>query len=349
MSNPLDSIPAMPAPVGQVSNLIDPPSKAGTVTTLDAIFVALMLTAVSARFFVRAKYLKNWAWDDVIKIGYGRHLWDIPVSWLLPVSNLQLMSANGITYPLTIFFAKLCILLLYVRIFSTISETFKVIVWVGIALLASFYLSMICVAIVSLVRCIGLQAQGTTFCQAYSGPIVLLNAAFNVATDIWILVLPIPLLSTLHLRARQKVGVVIVFGAGTAACATSIVRLVNFATNYRGTDVFWIQATNAMYTIAEINIAIIITCMFCFPTLYTHTKSSLKDTASNIRTLFNVSSQGSSGSYQGSWRGPAADLSAATEKKHTHSAEEHVPSMEFITVAPDGEFQTPRRTTDSQV
>lgn len=145
---------------------------------------------------------------------------DLFVQVLTPVPtimtyNMYLVSANRISYPITIFFAKLCILLFYLRIFN-FNRTLQIIVYAGIALLAAFYLAMIGLAITSLLTCNGFKARTNPFCEAYAGPIQLMSGVFNVVTDFWILLLPFPLLAKLKLRLRQKLGVATVFAAGLA-------------------------------------------------------------------------------------------------------------------------------------
>lgn len=60
----LDHVPAQKPPEGQTANLVDPPSKAQALTTIDAVFVSLMFLAVLVRVFVRTKLAKVWGWDD---------------------------------------------------------------------------------------------------------------------------------------------------------------------------------------------------------------------------------------------------------------------------------------------
>lgn len=46
------------------------------------------------------------------------------------------------------------------------------------------------------------------------GPVWYANAAMQIFTDVVILILPMPLLSKLHLPWRQKIGIMLVFGVG---------------------------------------------------------------------------------------------------------------------------------------
>lgn len=93
---------------------------------------------------------------------------------------------------------------------------FKRIIHFGMVILALFYTAMIGVAISSIVECNGIAASTLQFCKNYSGPVVMLNAVFNVVSDFWILILPYPQLLKLQLRFRQKIGLTIVFAAGLA-------------------------------------------------------------------------------------------------------------------------------------
>lgn len=125
----------------------------------------------------------------------------------------QLMSATGIIFPVTIFFAKLSILLLYLRIFS-ISTPLRISIHIGILVMALFYTAIAGVATTTVVRCVGLQSP--QFCKTSVGPVQLLNSVFNVVTDFWILVLPMPYIMKLQLPNSRKIGLVAVFGAGLA-------------------------------------------------------------------------------------------------------------------------------------
>lgn len=124
-----------------------------------------------------------------------------------------MLSANGVLYPFTIFFTKLSILLLYIRIFST-SRRYKTYIYISAVTMGLFYASMIGIGIGSILECHGLSSTAKQFCKNYSGPVVLLNGIFNVVTDFWVLALPFPFIIKLQIRFSQKVGLALTFGAG---------------------------------------------------------------------------------------------------------------------------------------
>lgn len=123
------------------------------------------------------------------------------------------MSSNGIIFPFSIFFAKASILLLYRRIFS-VSKWLRTSVYIGLPFMALFYTAMICTGIASVVQCVGIAAGSLQFCDDIGGPVQLVHSAFNVATDFWILALPMPLVLKLQLPRARKVGLFAVFSAG---------------------------------------------------------------------------------------------------------------------------------------
>ncbi|PHH74156.1 hypothetical protein CDD82_5082 [Ophiocordyceps australis] len=297
-------------PPGVQPNYIDPPSKAGTLRTLDAVFLTLMLIAVLIRVFVRLRYTKAWGWDDAtcalaaigstahtamhmegINRGIGRHIWDIPIPWLASAENIRIFEANGINYPFTILFAKLSILLFYLRIFR-INNILRALIYITIFVLTGFYLAIFVLGIVAVAKC-GLSFAADPVCHAIQGPLIFINGGFNVATDFYILILPFPLLSALNLRLGQKLGVAAVFACGLAACAASLARLIASALTYHTSDVFWDTATTSMFTTVEMNIVIIVSCVSTFPTFYSKTRVYLQSTTSSIRSRLFASPRGS--------------------------------------------------------
>ena len=123
------------------------------------------------------------------------------------------MSSNGIIFPVSIFFAKASILLLYLRIFS-VSEWLRTSVHIRLPFMALFYTAMLCAGIAAVVKCVSIAAGSLQFCDDIGGPGQLVHSAFNVVTDFWILVLPMPLILKLQLPRARKIGLVAVFSAG---------------------------------------------------------------------------------------------------------------------------------------
>lgn len=82
-------------------------------------------------------------------------------------------------------------------------------------------------------------------------------AVLNIATDVILLILPIPLVWKLQMPIVQKIGVVIVFIIGSATCVTSVVRLILLLGIINDPDQSWAVAIPAMWVNIEANLIII--------------------------------------------------------------------------------------------
>lgn len=104
-------------------------------------------------------------------------------------------------------------MLLYLRIFD-IDRGLRLPIYLGIVFQALFYSAMIGVAIGSIAECNGPSEFNNQYCKNYAKPVVVLHAAVNVATDIYILLLPIPRVLKLQLGRRHRLGLLLVFATG---------------------------------------------------------------------------------------------------------------------------------------
>lgn len=93
------------------------------------------------------------------------------------------------------------------------------------------------------------------------GPVWFSNAAIQILTDIIILLLPMPLLSKLHLPPKQKAGIIFVFCVGIVVIATSSARLYELSTMIRGRDFTGTNAKAAVWSSLESNVSIICACL----------------------------------------------------------------------------------------
>ncbi|KAL4923647.1 NAD(P)-binding protein [Aspergillus undulatus] len=288
------SWPAATPPPGVVPNFEDPPSRKTTIIVLLAVFVPLMLAVVAARVYVRTRITKIWGAEDIpiqlgrltsqcgsithmalytqtLPMGLGRHMWDVRAIDLIDPSSNRKLSAGGISFPWTLCFAKISILLLYKRIFPLRREVIAS--WIGIVADAVMYAFCISIAIGSIVKCAELGDGNDSYCRFNSGPMVIIVSVVNVTTDFYVLILPIPRLAKLQVSQRRKIGLLLVFASGLGACAASLARLVNFSIHYHSTDTFWIQGRNAEFSIVEMNVAIIVACATSLPMFFTQLRS----------------------------------------------------------------------------
>lgn len=138
-------------------------------------------------------------------------MWDIPLS-KLTTSTIRELIALSVVYGPVIFFVKLSILLLYFRIFA-VNRIMKYLINFGIIFQTVFYVGYTAVYAATEVKCSGPEALEIAFCMKSYG-FVVAQGGVNVATDFYILGLPIFMVSQLQMTLKRKVGVCAVFMAG---------------------------------------------------------------------------------------------------------------------------------------
>lgn len=112
----------------------------------------------------------------------------------------------------TLFFAKVSILLLYLRVFS-VKKILRYLIWSVIILQAIGYASFVGVTVALEVECIALTALTKSLCVK-NFILTYAQTSFSVFTDFYILLLPLKAVIGLQMSSRRKVGVLIVFITG---------------------------------------------------------------------------------------------------------------------------------------
>ena len=104
------------------------------------------------------------------------------------------------------------ILLLYLRVF--VNTPFRQVMLIMLALVMAWGVSSTLLAIFQcrpIRRVYDISAAG--YCVSNTA-VWYANGAFNIASDIMILLTPLPVISSLHLVRREKIGLLLVFTTG---------------------------------------------------------------------------------------------------------------------------------------
>lgn len=115
--------------------------------------------------------------------------------------------------------------------------------------------------------CVTVGPDISPFCDFVHTGSVVWQAATNVVTDFYLVILPIPQVLKLKLSKKKKVGLCLTFASGLgyghpspcyfiwltwkydSACAASIARLIISVKNlYGGWDVMWVSGELALYS-----------------------------------------------------------------------------------------------------
>lgn len=164
-----------------------------------------------------------------------------------------------ITYKVAINLVKCCIILLYLRLFHVV-RWFRVSCWALLAIVAMYCTGSVAATIFQcrpIIRAFDKTTPGTCINTA---KFWFANAGFSIATDIIILLLPLPLVWKLEVPITQRLALVGVFTMGIFVVVTSCLRVTTldlFATSPDNTY----NIENVMWTIIEPNVAVICSCL----------------------------------------------------------------------------------------
>ncbi len=122
----------------------------------------------------------------------------------------------GLIYGPTVFFTKLSLFLLYLKIFFP-SQRIKYFIWGGLAV--SF---LVYTATTIAFAVFGMPKPGQKWVEVIARPNFhkesnthgLVFGSFNVVSDFYLLILPMPILWHLKMPLRRKLGVITIFMTG---------------------------------------------------------------------------------------------------------------------------------------
>lgn len=121
-----------------------------------------------------------------------------------------------ILYGPTMFFAKLSLFLLFLRIFSCNRPT-RYAIYLGIMVNCLFYIAVTLVFGIDCVRRPGKSWLATASSARCQSTVVInyIQGGFGVVSDIYIFVLPLPVVLGLHMAPRKKLAVFATFLTGS--------------------------------------------------------------------------------------------------------------------------------------
>ncbi|KAF2872470.1 major facilitator superfamily domain-containing protein [Massariosphaeria phaeospora] len=264
-----------------------------TATTLVvcSVFVALRLIS-------RVAIVRKTGWDDYTIIlawilafgtsfsicygttkGLGRHAEDIPAHWLSPMKKAAY--TFSVLYNPALMTTKTSILLFYL----TLSKTQKSFRWTTIATLIVVNVGGLALSLVNILQCQPVSAAFETPVPDSATctnivTIYLSSAPLNIVTDLAILFLPMPILTSMRLPKKQKIILIATFGFGVFVAAVDVVRIAYLQTaareNLRAThqnestngtdsrnsnDFSWYASFSFMWSAIEINVGIMCGCV----------------------------------------------------------------------------------------
>ncbi|KAJ5875867.1 uncharacterized protein N7529_001451 [Penicillium soppii] len=251
-------------------------SRGRRALVVTAVLTAISTVIVAMRLYARLGLMKITGREDwailislvfsliylalvAAQLNYGMGIHSSLLSSHVLQQQLKCLWAAIPMYNASLAFTKFSILFQYLRIFP--GRSFRIACHIMIAIVATYSAW----AIVSgYVNCVPVakfwnhDLPGT--CLNFEA-VWFFNASMNIATDITLLVLPMPLLSQLQLPRMQKIALMGVFAIGILVVVTSILRLSSLREVAKSPDTSYSNVGAAYWTAAECNVAIICSCL----------------------------------------------------------------------------------------
>ncbi|KAF2258011.1 hypothetical protein CC78DRAFT_572798 [Lojkania enalia] len=254
-----------------------------TATEVSGVFSGLALIVVIMRLYTRFFLIQCASVEDYFvalamlcsiglticiglqaKYGMGMHVYEL--EGVDTEKSLQAFWASLIVYYLSLGLTKSSILLQYKRVFST--KEFQIACWTTISVVTAYTSWTI---FGSIFACIPVRAFWTKEQARCINQFAMwfTNAAINIATDLAIILLPMPVIRSLNLPRRQKQALIGIFAIGGFVCIVSILRLQSLVAISNSNDQTYDNPPAATWSSVEANIGIICSCLPCLRPLIT--------------------------------------------------------------------------------
>ncbi|KAK2052413.1 hypothetical protein LY76DRAFT_555747 [Colletotrichum caudatum] len=251
-------------------------SRSDLILSVTVALLVITTIFVGLRVYVRAFVIRKWGTDDTVllssfffvlfhdvmmclatRIGFGKHFWTLSFQTILKTQKYSMLII--ILYNVAFTTVKIAFLFQYRRIFPL--PKVELVCNIGIAFLTLFGISLV-------------VSTGITYSiyfrnQHGSSPLNILgwwltNASIHLITDIFIFLLPMPLLSRLKLHRLQKSALLASFFLGFFTCAISIIRIISLPESLDSSDPTFDSTQTVLWSVAELSSAVICCCV---PTL----------------------------------------------------------------------------------
>ncbi|KAK7177528.1 integral membrane protein [Paraphaeosphaeria sporulosa] len=213
-----------------------------------------------------------------VKYGMGHHMADLGPDG--QPNALKAFFGSLIVYYLSLGFTKVSVVLQYRRVFPL--RSVQIACWAILSIVISY---TIWTVLGSVFACIPVRAFWTkeegASCLNQS-TMWYTNAAINIVTDFIIILLPMPVIKSLHLARRQKMALYIIFAVGGIVCIMSILRLQSLAVIANSADPLYDNPPAATWSSVETNVGIVCSCLPClrpliaryFPSIFASSRKS---------------------------------------------------------------------------
>ncbi|KAM7201342.1 hypothetical protein V8F33_003442 [Rhypophila sp. PSN 637] len=254
------------------------PIPGSAIVGINVLYMVLVTVFTCLRMYTRFSVHKNLWWDDWTTViswagtlvfcsigiqlkdhGGGLNFQDVPAAEFKMFNemyqNVQMVAR------VSIFFAKLAILLLYIRIFYPRGTYKTALWWVIQAVIWLNLLYTVGLILTILLQCVPYHVPyGSPKCGSQYA-ILLSASTINIISDVLVLVIPMGSLWRLHMSRAKKLSICALFAFGGLAPLFSIARLVYQVAQGNGKNKTVIAETVFLLALAEQVVSIVTGCM----------------------------------------------------------------------------------------
>ncbi|KAL4917564.1 hypothetical protein BDW62DRAFT_218068 [Aspergillus aurantiobrunneus] len=272
--------PAIPAPPGKESNFENPEDVLHTVNlATQVVCIAVVTIIVAMRVAVKVRLRNGLLLEDYTTLagwvlfiafcanmlvlnthGGGYHAWDVPQNEFIEFQKASY--AVTLIYVPMVFVIKIALLSVMLRIFAPDRQK-VIIIYVSIGILLLYYIPALFIKIFFCkpISTYWLGAEVTGGSCIDQQNVIIADSAISIASDLWILVLPVPMLWSLKMSVKKKLRVVGILGAGGLATAFSVWRLYMMVVEAQTADTTWFWIHCVLTANAEAGIGLICACL----------------------------------------------------------------------------------------
>ncbi|KAF7898376.1 hypothetical protein EAF00_004822 [Botryotinia globosa] len=257
----LAKVPAIAAPLGVTSNLVNPTSRGWILAIVSSILAGLMIICYAIRVYTRLAIQRKVTWCDfTLLIGFlsalvvyidvlisvtgdgivGIHSWDISLLRLFSRRNLIALYIGTWMVYFALGFVKFSLFLMYLEIFVGL-QWMKICVYIGATLSSLFYLA-ITVAQFYLATPFNGETWKSHIVSARTLKAITFSvpaAAMGLAIDVYLFILPFIAVVRLHLPMRKRIPAMMMFSVGLLACMGSALSIYYRMRFNRTDDMGW--------------------------------------------------------------------------------------------------------------
>ncbi|KAI5921810.1 hypothetical protein F4810DRAFT_325326 [Camillea tinctor] len=302
------TVPSGMPPPGQTWNFDNPVSVASITIAICTIMTACALVFVTARIYVNKRALNlsdyfmivatvlDLAFAGVIisMIKYNRHQWDIPLCWING-QYMKFLFVNTILVGPALYFSKSSIFLMYRQFFS-VKREMRIAIIIGLIATFLIYIPSIPLAAIFSAPRVGHSWEELIITRSIELliPWGIVQGTVSLALDIYIFILPIPILSKLNITFSKRLQLLAVFATALMGVTASVIALAYRIKLVMSADSTWQQAALWMAIVVENNVAIIVGSMPAFANfirIYVSETKAFKSLQSMLRGSRNDSSK----------------------------------------------------------